>query len=199
MAETARVIVPFEAGDPPMTTSEYDAAQAQLDVAKRALDLKYVTSQTYPRWAYHATEPARSVDSDEEALALGEGWSATPVGDEPDPLVVTRLEPDQVALGSPSFTLHVQGTGFALDSVIVWNGSDEPTTVVSATELTTSVNMATAVVAMTLPVAVRTGVVVSNSLPFTFTEMPPLRSAADPPRGVVPIRTRTAPVQPDRG
>ncbi|MET0996769.1 MAG: hypothetical protein ABWY20_23095 [Mycobacterium sp.] len=158
---------------PPMTEAEYQAALASLDAERAALVYEYTTSQTYPRWAYHATEPAQLVDSDAEALALGEGWSATPVEEEAAAPVVTALVPDTAAIGSPSFTLHVHGTGFAPDAVIVWNGSDEPTTVVSATEVTTEVNMATATAAVAVPVAVRHGDVVSNALAFTFTEATP--------------------------
>jgi hypothetical protein len=51
--------------------------------------------------------------------------------------------------------------------VILWNGSPEATTVVSDTELTTEVNMATAEVAMAIPVAVQTlSGQVSNTLTF---------------------------------
>ena len=86
---------------------------------------------------------------------------------------VTSLVPSTAALGSPSFTLSVMGMGFTADCVILWNGSPEPTVVVSATELTTGVNMATAELAVTLPVAVRSGIseedyAMSNELAFTF-------------------------------
>jgi hypothetical protein len=83
--------------------------------------------------------------------------------------VLDALEPATAVLGSPDFTLHVRGSGFAADAVILWNGSPEPTTVVSPTELTTGVNMATAVAAVTIPVTVTQGGVVSNALDFTFT------------------------------
>jgi hypothetical protein len=84
--------------------------------------------------------------------------------------VLTSLVPASAALGSPSFTLHVRGTGFQPTDIIVWNGSPEPTTFVSATELTTGVNMATAVVAIPIPIQVQTsGGVVSNTLTFTLT------------------------------
>jgi hypothetical protein len=156
---------------PPMSQAEYQAQLAALDAERAALAVTYTTSQTYPRVAYHATEPVQIVDSDAEALALGEGWSATPIAAPP---VVTALEPDTVALGAPSFTIRVVGAGFAPDAVIVWNGSDEVTTVVSATEVTTGVNMATATVAVSVPVAVRNGDgLVSNALDFTFTEATP--------------------------
>jgi len=157
---------------PPMTTAEYDAALKALDAERQELAEVYVTSQTYPRWAYHATEPAHLVYSDAEALALGDGWSGTPLGPEALVPVVLALEPASVVLGAPSFTITVRGTGFAPDAVIVWNGSDEPTTVVSDTVVTTGVNMATAVHAVALPVAVRNGDVVSNALDFTFLAAP---------------------------
>ena len=83
--------------------------------------------------------------------------------------VVTSLNPTQATLGDPSFTLHVIGTGFDTASQIIWNGSAEPTTFVSETELTTGVDMSTAVNAVDIPVVVenRFGVW-SNPLTFTF-------------------------------
>ncbi len=163
---------PF-AAPPAMTEAEYQAQLMALDAERAALTLAYTTSQTYPRWAYHATEPERLVASDAEALALGPGWSPTPVA--PPPPVVTALVPDTAVIGSPSFTLHVHGTGFAPDAVIVFNGYDEPTTIVSPTEVTTGVNMAVwTAPSAPLPVAVRNpDGVVSNDVPFTFTEAAP--------------------------
>lgn len=32
----------------------------------------------YPRWKYHATKPARIVESAEEEVALGDDWHNTP-------------------------------------------------------------------------------------------------------------------------
>jgi hypothetical protein len=81
---------------------------------------------------------------------------------------VTSLVPATVTIGEPSFTVHVHGTGFGPGSVIVWNGFDEPTTVVSPTEVTTGVNMPLWTAPATVPVLVRTGAGASNSLPFTF-------------------------------
>jgi hypothetical protein len=87
-----------------------------------------------------------------------------------EPAVVTALVPATAALGAPDFTLHVQGTGFQQGSVILWNGTPEATTFVSATELTTGVNMATAIVPGDIPVGVRSLVGRdSNTLPFTLT------------------------------
>ena len=64
------------------------------------------------------------------------------------------------------------GEGFTPETEIVWNGSPEPTTYVSQTELTTGVNMATAEVAMTIPVAVINDAEVSDVLTFEFLPAP---------------------------
>jgi hypothetical protein len=76
---------------------------------------------------------------------------------EPTPApVLTTLTPDTAQVGDPDFTLQVAGTGFRAGDVILWNGVEAPTTFVSETALTTDVNMATASVAMPIPVAVKT-------------------------------------------
>ena len=92
---------------------------------------------------------------------------------EAPPPSITSLVPSSAAIGDPNFTLHVHGTGFRAEDVILWNGSPEPTTFVSATELTTGVNMATAEVPMAIPVAVQalTGQV-SNAAPFDLQAAP---------------------------
>jgi hypothetical protein len=83
--------------------------------------------------------------------------------------VVTALVPPSAVLGSANFTLHVQGTNFTPGARILWNGAPEPTTFVSPTELTTGVNMATAQVAMPIPVSVEIpDVLVTNALTFTL-------------------------------
>jgi hypothetical protein len=95
---------------------------------------------------------------------------------------ITTLTPATVALGAPDFTLQVTGTGFAPDSVIVGNGLDLATTVVSDTEVTTAVSMATATEGV-VPVQVRAGGNLSNAADFTVTAV--TRSAAptpEPPR-----------------
>src|SRR5678816_2221276 len=90
--------------------------------------LAAVTSPTFPRTQYGG--PYYGWPSD---AVLGYLGTAVPT--------TTALVPSSAKLGDPSFTLHVQGTGFVPGSVILWNGSPEPTTFVSATELTTLVNM----------------------------------------------------------
>jgi hypothetical protein len=96
-----------------------------------------------------------------------DGW--TDEGPPPEPPTVTALVPATAAIGDPDFTVHVQGTGFGADSVIVWNGYDEPTTVVTDTEVTTGVNMAVWAAPATVPVQVRSGGTLSAPLSFTFT------------------------------
>ena len=98
-----------------------------------------------------------------------ESWTDAPAGPPP---IVTSLIPATVPLGAPNFTVHVRGENFTPDSVIVWNGYDEPTTVVSDTEVTTGVNMAVWLAPATVPVAVRAGGVVSAPVSFTFTAAP---------------------------
>jgi hypothetical protein len=68
---------------------------------------------------------------------------------------ISAIVPASVTLGAPNFTVHVMGTGFHDGDKIVWNGSPEPTTFVSATELTTGVDMSTASVPIVIPIAVR--------------------------------------------
>lgn len=85
-------------------------------------------------------------------------------------LRVEELEPDRANIGDPNFTLHVHGNGFGPDSVINFNGHDEPTTFVSTKELTTGVNMSVwHGPSEPLPVVVRTGLGdQSEALDFQF-------------------------------
>jgi len=86
---------------------------------------------------------------------------------------LTALVPAEAALGDPSFVLSVQGSNFEDGSVIVWNGSDEVTTFVSDTELTTQVDMASATTAGPVPVLVRNlDSTMSSALNFTLTAAP---------------------------
>jgi len=94
-----------------------------------------------------------------------DGWTDLPL----EPPTITTLVPATAALGDPDVTLQVIGTGFGADSVIVWNGTDAPTTVVSATEVTTVLPMATAT-AGAFPVQVRTGGNLSTPATFTITD-----------------------------
>lgn len=84
--------------------------------------------------------------------------------------IVASLNPSSAQLGSPNFTLHVLGTGFTPTSVIIWNGSPEPTVYVSDSELTTEVDMSTAQVAIDIPVAVQeANGIMSDVMTFSLT------------------------------
>jgi outer membrane protein assembly factor BamB len=52
---------------------------------------------------------------------------------------LARISPVSVTVGSQGFTLVALGTGFGPTSVVEWNGSPLPTTLVSATALTATV------------------------------------------------------------
>jgi hypothetical protein len=82
------------------------------------------------------------------------------------------LEPASAQLGSPNLTLRILGKRFSPQSVLVWNGTDDTAVYVSPTELTTTVNMATASVAVAVPVEVRNGTAKSNALNFEFVAAP---------------------------
>lgn len=87
--------------------------------------------------------------------------------------VLTSLDPDTATLGDPDVTLRCLGSGFNVDSVIVFNGGDELTTFVSDSEVTTIVRPSTASVAGSYPVLVRNiDDQETGSLDFTFTAAP---------------------------
>jgi trimeric autotransporter adhesin len=67
----------------------------------------------------------------------GGGSSATSTTTTPAPATpaVTVVSPDHVAAGSTDMTLTVDGTGFASNSTVIFNGASKTTTFVSATRL----------------------------------------------------------------
>jgi hypothetical protein len=84
------------------------------------------------------------------------------------PIGLTSLTPSTAIIGSESFTLHVMGENFDQYSVINFAGHDEPTTFVNSTELTTGVDMSVWHGADVLPVVVKSPVLVTDPLMFTF-------------------------------
>ncbi len=59
---------------------------------------------------------------------------------QPSPLpTITSLNPAFAVAGGPQFTLTVNGTGFASNSVVQWNGSNRQTSFGSATQLTATI------------------------------------------------------------
>ncbi len=55
---------------------------------------------------------------------------------------ISQLTPLNVNPGSGAFVLTVSGSGFALNSVVRWNGEDRPTTFVNGTQLTAQISAA---------------------------------------------------------
>jgi hypothetical protein len=97
---------------------------------------------------------------------------------------ISSLEPDTAELGSASFTLHVKGTGFWPGSMIVFNGGAEQSELISPTELTTGINMATAETPGSYPVLVHSpDGKESNVLEFTFTEAAPVATKSKKKKG----------------
>jgi hypothetical protein len=88
-----------------------------------------------------------------------------------EPPVVTSLSPNNAVIGSPAFDIHVIGSGFDEYSRILFNGLEEPTTMVSDTELTTGINMPLWTAPAVVPVSVRnSNGIVSQSQNFEFTQ-----------------------------
>ena len=66
------------------------------------------------------------------------------------------------------FTLTVNGTNFTSDAVVNWNGTPQPTTFVSATQLTAAVPATTAAFPGTTGITVSNSLGASNASPFTL-------------------------------
>jgi hypothetical protein len=75
--------------------------------------------------------------------------------DRPDPPTIDSYSPTEVLFPGPDQQLVLTGSGFTLDSVIVWNGGDEPTSFVSESQVETGINVSTIGVEITIPVYVR--------------------------------------------
>ena len=69
-------------------------------------------------------------------LTLSTSYPPTP---NPVP-TTTSISPNSRAAGSAAFTLTVNGTGFVSNSIVQWNGSDRPTTYISATQVTAAIS-----------------------------------------------------------
>jgi hypothetical protein len=88
-----------------------------------------------------------------------------------DPPTLTSLSPNTAASGDPDFVLSCIGTNFVEGTVIYFGSTteqDEPTTLVSDTEVTTGVKPSLFAPAV-VPVTVRTGKFLSDPVDFTFT------------------------------
>jgi len=85
----------------------------------------------------------------------------------PEPIIAS-LVPYGAVLGDPSFTMYIFGSNLFAQSVIVFAGQDEPTTLNADGTLSTGINMDVWHGPDTVQVSVRNGSKMSNELPFTF-------------------------------
>jgi hypothetical protein len=103
---------------------------------------------------------------------------------------ITLLTPAAKAVNSGEFTLTVRGAGFVAGSVVQWDGSDRPSTVVNLNEITASIGASDIATAGTYQIRVKTpgeedGNNFSNIRPFVVCDGPcPQSSAAASTRDV---------------
>ncbi len=101
-----------------------------------------------------------------------ETWVYDEVNLPPATPVLSSLSPATAVLDSEDITLSCIGSDFDEDAVINFAGYDEPTTFVSATEVTTIVKPSLGWGEVAVPVLVKNGAIASAPLDFTFTAAP---------------------------
>jgi hypothetical protein len=89
--------------------------------------------------------------------------------DPSEPPVLLSLSPNSAASGDPDFVLRCRGANFGSGAVILFGQEDEPTTLVSSSEVTTGVKPSLFSPAV-VPVTIRSGGKVSQAVDFTFTD-----------------------------
>jgi hypothetical protein len=68
---------------------------------------------------------------------------------------ISALSPSTTGVGASSFTLTVNGNGFSPNSMVFFNGVAQPTTFVSAAQITAMISASEVAMTGTLPVYVR--------------------------------------------
>lgn len=153
----ARVIPPFR--NDPLNPLLLDPSSRAVEISieqERLIRDVLLLASSDTRFAQKAADALRVI--------LGLNGGTVPVVGP----VISSLEPTSKPINSPSFKLKTKGTGFGAGSVIYVNGNAMPTTVTSATELSTDVT--TSGIATTYPVNVRAvNGLVSNTVIFTVT------------------------------
>ena len=92
--------------------------------------------------------------------------------------VLTSLLPDGANAGDPAFLLTVVGSGFVDGAVVRWDGSDRPTTFVSASEVDGTIDASDLAAGKTVQVTVRNpGGGISNALAFAIDNPVPTLSS----------------------
>ena len=148
-------------------------AESTVLVDGQAADTKFVsaTALRAPVTAAVGATVQIAVRGADKVVSNTVPWVVVETPAEPGELapVLTSLSPATAVVGSANPTVHIMGTGFTAESVLVWNGTDDTSVYVSPTELTTLVDMTTVTGASTVPVKVRNGDNASNELSFAFT------------------------------
>jgi len=67
---------------------------------------------------------------------------------------ITELSPDNANAGGPAFTLTVNGSSFATNAVVNWNGAPQTTTYVTGKQLMAAIHATTTAAPGTVPVTV---------------------------------------------
>lgn len=101
---------------------------------------------------------------------------------------ITSLSPNRIDAAGVAFTLTVNGSVFNSNSVVLWDGSPKPTTLVSSTQLTAQISAADITTAGSVPVVVRNVPDGSaNSAPTTLAVTPlgPLTASRLSPTSIV--------------
>jgi hypothetical protein len=92
----------------------------------------------------------------------------------PTPVNLVSLNPNAAPAGTASLSVRVNGTGFSIESAVLWNGMLLPTTFVSPTRINAIVN------AELLTTAGSATVMVGNSTSLLFTILPPALNSLSP-------------------
>lgn len=148
-----------EAKTPEVVNMEYDTPPKEFVPGTKVPDDKEpedMSNTEYVQWAYDNLMPFWAIKANLKYRT---------------PPTVTGLEPSTAAIGDPSFTLYVSGTNFHAESVIVFGGQDENTTLNEDGRLQTGVNMSYWHGGDTVKVEVRNGPggAISEPMDFTFT------------------------------
>jgi outer membrane protein assembly factor BamB len=102
----------------------------------------------------------------------------------PPPPFVSTLNPSSVQAGAPAFVLTVNGSQFASQSLVLWNGTALNTTYVSSSQLTAQVPAQDIATAGSVNVQVATGQVDSNVATFTVAPLGPFALSSLSPQQV---------------
>ena len=94
--------------------------------------------------------------------------------------MINTLSPSSAAAGGPSFALTVDGENFGNGSVVRWNNSDRPTSVISTTQLSATISAADIVAVGTAQVMVSGSGGTSTGSTFNITNHAPVVSSIQP-------------------